>query len=68
MIMITEEIENLLSQILGVGYYSEFGAVIGDAEFVIYYKDNDETNTPYLAHISEFEQDGVFIKLKDTIQ
>jgi hypothetical protein len=33
-----------------------------DCEFVIYYDDN--RNGPYLAHVSEFEIDGILVKLK----
>ena len=64
MIKITHEIEdNLIG--LGcdfVGHVSEFGAVVGDVEFIIYYKDGEDI--PYLAHVSEFEQQGFLIKLK----
>jgi hypothetical protein len=63
MIKITKKIAKLLTEISDMGYFSEFGALIGDAEFVIYYKDGEDI--PYLAHISEFEQDGCFIRLKD---
>lgn len=63
MIKITEEIEKLLIENNGVGHYSEFGAVIGECEFVIYYPEN--SNDIFLSHISEFEQSGFLIKLKD---
>lgn len=68
MIKITHEIEdNLIGLGHGfVGYISEFGAVVGDVEFIIYYKDGEDEDIPYLAHISEFEQQGVLIKLKSS--
>jgi len=69
MIKITQEIEDKLVNScnspgkLNVGVLYEFGAVIGDAEFIIYYDDNN--NGPFLAHISEFEQQGCLIRLKE---
>jgi hypothetical protein len=65
MIKITKEISNLLSETGNVGIFCDFGAVIGNAEFVIFYK--DDSNDVYLAHISEFEQDGIYIKPKDNL-
>jgi len=60
MIEITKEIENfLLSKIL-LGHYSEFGAIMLDAEFILVY----QNNKIYLAHKSEFEYDGIFVRLK----
>ena len=63
MLKINDELEQLLSKISGVGHFSEFGAIIGDDEFVLYYSENN--NEIFLAHISEFEQDGVLVKLKE---
>jgi len=62
MIKISKKIAKLLEESRSLGYFCEQGAVIGDAEFVIYYKDNN--NQPYLAHISEFEQQGCLVRLK----
>jgi hypothetical protein len=64
MIKITQEIEALLTSLDDneVGFFGPFGAAIGDCEFVIYYDDN--RNGPYLAHVSEFEIDGILVKLK----
>jgi hypothetical protein len=59
-IKITEIQAYYLSQFEDAGYYGEFGCCIGDAKFVIV----DENNELYLAHISEFTQDGFFVKLK----
>ncbi len=64
MIKITEFIEKALNNLMTtkIGYYfEEHGAIIGDAEFVIYYN----KKSIYLAHISEFEQEGFFIRLKN---
>ena len=63
MLKINKKLEKLLSEIEGVGYFSEFGAIIGNDEFVLYYSENN--NEIFLAHISEFEQDGVLVKLKE---
>ena len=63
MIKITMALAKELAKIKNVGHTSEFGAVVGDSEFIIYYKDNDKQ--PYLAHISEFEVSGVCIRLKE---
>ena len=63
MLKINKKLEKLLSEIEGVGYFSEFGAVIGDDEFVLYHPENiDEI---FLAHISEFKQSGCLVKLKE---
>jgi len=43
------------------GYFCNQGAVVDDNEFIIYSDDKDY----YLAHISEFEQEGVLIRLKE---
>jgi hypothetical protein len=68
MVKINRKIIDLLLNLgsSNIGYYSKYGAVIGDAEFIIYY--NDEENVSYLAHISEFDTNGIFIKLKDTVK
>jgi hypothetical protein len=66
MIKITKEIADLLIENYDqdeLGFFTDFGAIIGDAEFIIYYK--DDSDIPYLTHISEFEQDGFLIRLKD---
>jgi len=55
------ELEILCDASNKFGHYSEQGAVIGDCEFILVYKDDNV----YLAHISEFEQDGLFIRLKE---
>jgi hypothetical protein len=45
-----------------VGIYCDEGSCIGeDSEFVVVY---DKLET-YLAHISEFDVDGIFIRLKN---
>ena len=63
MIKISDEIEQLLSGMDGIGFfYENFGAVVGDDEFVIYRPENSDNF--FLAHISEFEQKGVTIRLK----
>jgi hypothetical protein len=66
MIRITHEIADKLSEecMSGekLGCVTEFGAVIGDAEFVLYYPDDGPD--VFLAHVSEFEQQGVCIRLK----
>jgi hypothetical protein len=62
MIKINNKIEQLLLKIGEIGLYTSQGACIGDVEFVIVI---DETGQDYLAHISEFEQDGVFTRLKE---
>lgn len=63
MIKISEVIADLLAEIPGVGHISEFGAIVGDSKFIIYFSEDDIT--PYLAHISEFEQKGFLIRLKE---
>lgn len=60
MIKLNKEIARELTK-LGLGIFSSQGAFIGDAKLVIVYKGVDI----YLAHISEFEQDGLFIRLKN---
>lgn len=62
MIKITKKIAKQLDKLeLVGGFFEEFGAFIGDSEFILYYKKNGI----YLAHVSEFEQSGIFIKLKE---
>lgn len=63
MIKINKEVEEILLKNLEdkLGHYSEFGAVIGDCEFVLVYKSYEI----YLAHISEFRQKGIFVRLKN---
>jgi len=63
MIKISEQLEKLISKELNgkIGHYSDFGAVIEDCEFILIYKQGNF----YLAHISEFEQDGIFVRLKE---
>ena len=43
-----------------IGYFCEQGAVIGDAKLVVV----SLNNKIYLAHIDEFEQKGVLIRIK----
>lgn len=62
MIKITEELADQIGTGEGFGHVSEFGAVIGNAEFIIYFPDN--STDVYLAHISEFEQEGFLVRLK----
>ena len=63
MIKISSKLEEYILKTIPdkVGHYSEFGAVIGDNEFVLVYKEGNV----YLSHISEFEQDGIFVRLKE---
>jgi len=67
MIKINREIANSLFEVIGygnIGIYCSQGAVIGDNnEFVIVY--TEETQEVFLAHISDFEQDGLLIRLKN---
>jgi len=52
MIEITKELANELAKLKDVGYYGDFGAAIGDAQFVLHYiKKNEKV---YLSHISEY--------------
>jgi hypothetical protein len=67
MIKITTELEKLLTKEIPrgeLGIVCEFGAVVGDAQFIIYFPDVNFSDV-YLAHISEFEQKGVLIRLKE---
>jgi len=43
-----------------IGYFCEQGAIIGDAKLVVV----SLNNKIYLAHIDEFEQKGVLIRIK----
>jgi hypothetical protein len=63
MIEISSKLEQYIMKIMPdkIGHFSEFGAVIGDSEFVLVY----EGYNIYLAHISEFEQDGILVRLKE---
>ena len=63
MLKITDELAETLLDVPNIGFFGHFGAVIGDAEFIVCYKNGD--STPYLAHVSEFEQIGLTVKLKD---
>jgi hypothetical protein len=63
MIQISKEMADLCSRIEGFGIVVPQGAVVGNSEFIIYIKDNEDI--PYLAHISEFEQSGILIRLKE---
>lgn len=64
MIKINKDIEKKLKEldINQVGaFFEEFGAFTdNETEFILYYKDDGV----YLAHISEFQQRGVLIRLK----
>lgn len=63
MIKLTDRVEKILLEDLQsqLGHYSEYGAVIGENDFVIVYEDGNK----YLAHSSEFECEGCFVKLKE---
>jgi len=66
MLKITSKIANQLFEEVGydkIGIYCSQGAVIGDNEFIIVY--TEDTQEVYLAHISEFDQDGVLVRLKE---
>jgi hypothetical protein len=65
MIELPKEIASLLHGVKGVGYSDDLGIVLGDAEFIIYFKDNSET--PYLVHISEFQQNdyGFIVNIQE---
>jgi len=67
MLKITYKIEQELILYTGnnIGLFGEFGAIIGDrSEFVIVTEDDNI----YLAHISEFDREGVLVKLKDNVR
>ena len=61
MIKINKELEQLLLKTGKIGLYTSQGSCIGNDEFVIVI---DEDGQDYLAHISEFEQDGILVRLK----
>jgi hypothetical protein len=62
MIKISSELSQILLDTGDFGIYTSQGACIGDdVEFIIVI---NEEGQDYLAHISDFEQDGFFIKLK----
>jgi len=66
MIKINRDIANQLFETVGygnIGILCSEGAAIGDVEFVIVYK--EEKEEVYLAHISEFIQEGCLIRLKN---
>ena len=66
MIKINRDIANQLFETVGygkIGIFCSQGAVIGDNEFIIVY--TEDTQEVYLAHISEFDQDGVLVRLKE---
>jgi hypothetical protein len=67
MIKINSEIADLLFKTVGygnIGIFCDLGyAGDNEVEFVIFYK--EEVQEIYLAHISEFEQEGVLIRLKN---
>jgi len=60
MIEINKKIANELEK-KGIGFFTEFGAIIGDERLILVYKEGKI----YLAHISEFEQKGLLIRLKE---
>ena len=43
-----------------IGYFCDQGAIIGDAKLIVVSLDGKI----YLAHIDEFEQDGILIRIK----
>jgi hypothetical protein len=67
MIRINNKVASYLIKFRGkmanyIGYFCEQGAVMGDeAKLVVVSKDGKR----YLAHIGEFEQDGMFVRLKN---
>jgi len=60
MIKITRKLANQLSGIAGIGHFSEFGAVIGGDEFVLFYGEKDV----FLSHITEYKEKGLLIRPK----
>ena len=63
MIKISNELSQILLDTRDFGIYTSQGACIGDdVEFIIVI---NEEGQDYLAHVSDFEQDGFFIKLKE---
>jgi hypothetical protein len=66
MIPINDKVASYLLKFKGkmaeyIGYFCEQGAVIGDAKLIVVSL-NSKT---YLAHIGEFEQEGMLIRLKN---
>lgn len=66
MIRINKEVAGYLLKFKGkiqnyIGYYCEYGAVIGDAKLIVVFLNNKT----YLAHIGEFEQNDILIRLKN---
>lgn len=67
MIKISKKVAEILADPdnCGIGIITEFGAVIGDeAEFVIYYPE-DISRGIFLVHISEVEQSGFLVRVKE---
>ena len=63
MIKISTKLAKELYELDGIGaYFEDFGAVVGDSDFVIYY---NSSNQIYLCHISEFNTEKLVIKLKE---
>jgi len=62
MIPLTQEQVDFLQTISGIGFYCEYGAVIGNNEFVIVMFSDGSYS---LAHVSDFEINGFFVKLKE---
>lgn len=67
MITINKQIADAIFELKhrdSVGIYdTDFGAVIGDAQFIIVY----DKGKIYLAHISEFDRDGVCVRFKEDL-
>lgn len=66
MIPINDKIAGYLLKFEGkmqdyIGYYCKYGAVIGDAKLIVV----SLNGKIYLAHIAEFKQEGIFIRLKN---
>lgn len=65
MIEISRKLEDTLFKELNhnqIGIDTPWGAIIGEAEFILYYP--DKTDKVFLAHKSEFEFKGVCVRLK----
>jgi len=61
MIKINNHTATRLLETKEVGIYTSQGAIVDGTEFIIIYNKLET----FLAHISEFEQDGFLIKLKN---